>query len=571
MKKHILNHKFLLFLSITAVIIISLVEAYQAILFQTVIDTATGTLQLEFSNLFLYVMLFLLAVFISETFSKTSNAALNASVMKDYKQSIINSFLGNNNQSRLTSSELISILDNDVKIIENNYLNSLISMTKDIFLFIISLFLLFRINVTLTLSILVLGWIPVVVPQLFTKKNQLLKERYLGKVEVFVNQVKEIAQGFEVIKGFNIENKILNKFSNINEEAEQSKFKSDAFTGFQGAISISSGFLMFFINLLVAAYFVIQGDITLGQMIAAVQLMNYIVNPLISISKYLTNIRSVTRIISTINEKVLDNKGESSQETKEFTFDKNLRIDGLSYSYNNRDKVISNINYIFEKGKKYAIVGESGCGKSTLLKILMKQINDYQGQISIDDINIKSFDAKSYYSKVALIHQNVFVFKDTFKNNICLYNEFSDEKIKNTIIQSGLTKTMNIHNAGLDTLVGEGHVELSGGELNRLSIARALIKDVEILLVDEATSALDKVMAYDIEKTILGLDSTIIAITHRIDDNILKNYDEILVMKDGEIVESGKLQKLITNKGYFYDMYSNALLSLGEKELVGGV
>lgn len=243
----------------------------------------------------------------------------------------------------------------------------------------------------------------------------------------------------------------------------------------------------------------------------------------------------------------------------------------MSYSYNNRDKVISNINYIFEKGKKYAIVGESGCGKSTLLKILMKQINDYQGQISIDDINIKSFDAKSYYSKVALIHQNLFVFKDTFKNNICLYNEFSDEKIKNTIIQSGLTKTMNIHNAGLDTLIGEGHVELSGGELNRLSIARALIKDVEILLVDEATAALDKVMAYDIEKTILGLDSTVIAITHRIDDNILKYYDEILVMKDGEIVESGDLQKLIINKGYFYDMYSNALLSLGEKELVGGV
>ncbi|HPP31913.1 MAG TPA: ABC transporter ATP-binding protein [Soehngenia sp.] len=556
MKKYILKHKLLLFLSIAAVILISITEAYQAILFQIVIDTATGTYKLEFINLFLYVMIFLLAVFTSETFSKASNSALNASVMRDYKQSIIKSFLDNNNQSRLSSSELISILNNDVTIIENSYLKSLINMTKDIFLFIVSLFLLFRIKISLTLAILVLSWLPVVVPQLFTKKNQLLKERYLGKAETFVNQIKEIAQGFEVIKGFNLEKNILNKFSKINKEVEQSKFKADAFTGFQGAISVTSGFLMFFINLLIASYFVIQGDITLGQMMAAVQLMNYIVNPLISISRYLTEIRAATRIISTINEKILHSEAKSSQGTKEFIFDKNLRITGLRYSYDNREDVISDINYIFEKGKKYAIVGESGCGKSTLLKILMNQIYDYQGQISIDDNDIKSFDAKSYYSKVALIQQNVFVFKDTLKNNICLYNEFSDEKINDTIMKSGLTKTMRMHNAGLDTLIGEGHVELSGGELNRVSIARALIKDVEILLVDEATSALDKVMAYDIEKTILGLDSTVIAITHRIDENILRSYDEILVMKDGKIVESGDFQKLIANKEYFYYMYS---------------
>ncbi|NMR96349.1 ABC transporter ATP-binding protein, partial [Vibrio parahaemolyticus] len=130
-----------------------------------------------------------------------------------------------------------------------------------------------------------------------------------------------------------------------------------------------------------------------------------------------------------------------------------------------------------EKGKKYAIVGESGCGKSTLLKILMNQIDNYQGKIKIDDNDIKSFDPSSYYNKVTLIQQNVFMFKDTIKNNICLYNDFSEEKFNKVIKQSGLLKTISLHEKGIDTIVGEGKVQLSGGELNRIAIARALIKD----------------------------------------------------------------------------------------------
>ncbi|MDW2003725.1 ABC transporter transmembrane domain-containing protein, partial [Vibrio sp. 2304] len=179
MKKYILNHKFLLSLSLIFVIVISIVEAYQAILFKTIVDTAAGTYSYEISTLILFSILFLAAVFLSETLSKASNAALNAAVMRDYKQSIIKSFLSIDTQSKLSSSELISILNNDIKVIEDNYLNSIINIAKDIFLFIISLYLLLRINIYLTLSIFIFGWLPVVIPQLSNKRNQALKGKYL--------------------------------------------------------------------------------------------------------------------------------------------------------------------------------------------------------------------------------------------------------------------------------------------------------------------------------------------------------------------------------------------------------
>lgn len=557
MKKNILNHKLLILVNIVFVVAVSVVEALQAILFKTIVDTATGTLSYNIATLAVYSILFLLSVFIFETSSKVSSAALNKAVMIDYKQSIIESFIGSDSQKRVTSSELISLLNNDIKVIEDNYLKSIISIFKDVLLFIVSLFLLLRINIYLTLVIIAFGWIPVVIPQLFIKKNQALKGKYLEDLERFVNRIKEIAQGFEVIKGFNIEEKVCTVTLKDNSDAEISKFKSDAFDGFQGAISIVSGFAIFFMNLLISGYFVMKGNITVGSMIAAVQLMNYIVNPLISISMYVTKIKSVDKVIEKIQEKLINNNIQDvMQGNKEFKLKNIISIEGLTYSYEDQKDVISNISMKLEKGKKYAIVGESGCGKTTLLKILMNQITDYQGEIIFDDENIRSFDPKSYYKKVTLIQQNVFMFRDTLKNNICLYNDCTEEQLNKALKQSGLTKTVSMHQEGLDTIVGEGGVELSGGELKRVAIARALIRESEILLVDEATSALDKVMASEIESTLINLDATILAITHQLDENILSKYNEILVMKDGKITESGNLEKLIENKGYFYYMFS---------------
>ncbi|WP_028992060.1 ABC transporter ATP-binding protein [Thermoanaerobacter thermocopriae] len=566
MKKYILKYKFLILVNAILIIFVSALKALQAILFKIIVDTSVGNLNYSISALIWYSVGFLIAVFTAETLSKAASAAFNKKVLIDYKQSIIESFI-NSRRRKITSSELISLLSNDVRMIENNYLTSLISIMENILLFVVSLYLILRINVYLTIVIFIFGWVPVIVPQFFTKINQELKGQYLKKLERFTTRIKEMAQGFEVIKAFNIENKILNMALKDNKDAEMAGYKSDAFQGFQGALSIVSGFAMFFVNILVATYLVLRGYITVGSMIAAVQLMNYIVNPLISASVYATKIKSVEKIADKIQKEIIDvSKEEVSQGDKPFEFRNSIEIKNLTFSYDGKRNALSNINIKLDKGKKYTLVGESGCGKTTLLRVLLNHITDYDGQVLIDGIDIREFDPASYYRKVSIIQQNVFMFGDTLKNNICLYSECSEEELNEALRQSGLIQVVEKLPKGLDTVVGEGEVELSGGERQRIAIARALIKKAEILLIDEATAALDKVTASDIERTLINLDATVLAVTHKLTPEILKKYDEIFVMRDGEIIERGTLDELLDKRGYFYYMYNYGIDEKKEME-----
>ncbi len=543
-------------MSVLFIMLISGLEALQAILFKIILDTAAGNYNINFFTLVGYVVVFLFAVFILETMSKTSNEALIAKIMKNYRQDIIDNYLNLESQARVSSSKLISIMTNELNEIEKEYLKSMISIFKDVFLFIISICLLFSISIYLAISIALIAWLPILVPQLFNSKNQRLKGEYLKNIQKYTNKVREISQGFELIKGFNIESKISSMFSIINSKTEYSKFVSNSFMNFQGAVSIVSGFLIFFINVLIATYLVINGQITIGSMMAAIQLMNYIINPIISISKYTAKMKSVKRVIASIDTMTASGQSECSKSNKIFEFDRDITLSHLTYSYDGNKHVISNFNYVFEKGKKYAIVGESGCGKTTLLKILMRQIVGYQGDIDIDGNNINLISPSDFYKRVTLIHQQTFIFNDTLKNNICLYNDFADDKFYSALEKAGLNKILTINNKGIDMLIGEGNVELSGGELKRVSIARALIRDAELLLIDEATSALDNKTAHAIENSLINLEATIIAISHRLDKQILSKYDEILFMKNGTIVEFGKFDELLNQRGYFYQLYN---------------
>ncbi|MCI6693835.1 MAG: ABC transporter ATP-binding protein/permease [Clostridium sp.] len=559
MIKFILRHKLLLGINILFIIAISITEALQAILFQTVVDTVTGNLKYTISSLTIMSILFLLSVFFLETGSKVSAAALNKKVILDYKENMVKGFLTSSFKKKISNSEFISLINNDVKLIEENYIKSFICIAKDILLFVMSLFLLLRINIYLTIVIVLIGWLPIFIPLLLNKKNQRLKETYSKNLEIFLEKIREVSQGFEVIKSFNIEHKITNLIYADNTNLENAKFKSSSFEGMLGATSIVTGFTMFFINLLISGYFVLKGDITIGSMIAAVQLMNYIVNPLVSISQYTTRIKSVSKLIYKIEEKLLNKINTIDNHnliTEPINFEKSITIENLSYSYDNVRETLTNINLKIEKGKKYALVGESGCGKTTLLKILLNEINDYTGKVTIDNIDIQQIHPKILYDNITFIHQKIFMFKDTIKNNICLYNNFSDEQINLSIKQAGLSKTIQKHTNGYNTLIGEDGISLSGGEVQRVAIARSLIKNSQILLVDEATSALDNLTARAIENSLINLNQTVLSITHQLDKDILNKYDEIIVMKDGKIIEIGTFNDLVNRKGYFYYMYS---------------
>lgn len=297
-------------------------------------------------------------------------------------------------------------------------------------------------------------------------------------------------------------------------------------------------------------------SITVGTAIIIIQLSTHIVGPVKLSISLINQIRSVSLIADKI-ETILEDTKDSFENTNLNNFVDSIEIKNLDFSYNEERKALDNINLSIDKNKKYAIVGESGSGKSTLIKLLMRYYNDYEGSILIDNNDLRNIYSSDLYKNMSMIQQNVFMFDDSIKENIRLYSNHTDDDIINSCERSGLTKLIDKLPEGINSLVGENGNKLSGGEKQRIAIARALINNTQILILDESTSALDNETAYNLEHSLLNLDDlTLITVTHKLIKSILINYDEIIVMKNGKIIEKGSFNDLLNQKGYFYSLYT---------------
>ena len=251
-----------------------------------------------------------------------------------------------------------------------------------------------------------------------------------------------------------------------------------------------------------------------------------------------------------------ENVREEGKETLTDFSDK-IEIKDLTYGYEPENPVLNDLSVQLDAGKSYAIVGGSGSGKSTLLNLLMGSSSDYQGEICIDGVSIKNIESESLYQLITSVQQNVFVFNDTIRNNVTMFHDFSDDEVTLALKRSGLSEF--IAQRGESFVCGENGANLSGGERQRISIARALLRKSPVLLVDEATAALDAATARAVSSSILDLSGmTRIVVTHRLEEAILRRYDQILVMKNGTICEQGNFDELMKQNGQFYSLFQIA-------------
>ena len=388
-----------------------------------------------------------------------------------------------------------------------------------------------------------------------SKKLVIQKNNYSENLEQVTSITKDLFSGFEVIKGFNISNKIKGIFNTASTNVESSKRKYSILEAIIRGFSLSFSVTIYLGVLLVGGYLMYNNNITVGTAIIIIQLSTHIVGPVKMSISLINQIRSVKLIADKI-ENILDSSSVNLESTNLESFKNNIEIKNLDFSYTDDRKALDNINLTFEKNKKYAIVGESGSGKSTLIKLLMRYYNDYNGEILIDNKDLKTIYSSDLYKNLSMIQQNVFMFDDSIKENIRLYSNHDDNKILKTCDRAGISNLINRLPKGIDSLVGENGNKLSGGEKQRIAIARALINDTQILILDESTSALDNETAFNLENSLINLDDlTLITITHKLIKNILVNYDEIIVMKNGAVIEKGNFEELIDLKGYFYSLY----------------
>ena len=453
------------------------------------------------------------------------------------------------------SGKYISILYNDIKIIEDSLLNNIFLVISSFISFIISLLFLFSISPSIVIFIVIFGILGFVIPNALSKKLIVEKNNYSHNLEEITSVTKDLFSGFEVIKGFNIGSKINTIFKNSSNTVESTKKKCSILESIIKGFSLSFSVTVYLGVLILGGYLMYKGEISVGTAIIIIQLSTHIVGPVKTSISLINQIKSVSLIADKIDE-ILYDSCEDIEEVSLPKFENSIEIKNLDFSYTNDRKALNNINLTFEKNKKYAIVGESGCGKSTLIKLLMRYYKDYNGDILIDNKDIHKIFSNDLYKNMSMIQQNVFMFDDSIKENIKLFANYSDEAVLNICDRSGLSNLISRLPDGINSLVGENGNKLSGGEKQRIAIARSLINNTKILILDESTSALDNETAYNLESSLLSInDLTLIVVTHKLIKNILLNYDEIIVMKDGMVIEKGSFDYLISLKGYFYSLY----------------
>ncbi len=494
------------------------------------------------------------AAYLMECFSRPKFISRGIGQYKEYvfaelTRKNISAFSGEN------TSLYISALSNDANSIENGYLGNIFPIIDNILLFAGALVMMLVYSPLLTAISIGLSLLPVAA-SLLTGGMMVKAEKELSdRNEEYMSTLRDSLSGFSVIKTFKAEAQMCRIFAGNVKRLTETGSKKRRLSVIITMFAHTAGMIAQMGVFLIGAYLAFTGrGVTVGTVMVFVQVMNYVLNPIAVIPGYIAQIKSSRALIGKLADCLAENV-RTGGTVDELSLDRGITVSDLSFAYEPGKPVLNGIDFTFESGRSYALVGGSGSGKSTLLNLLMASYSDYSGIIRYDESNLKDITGESLYEMVSLIQQNVFVFNASIRDNITMFSDFPEEEVDRAIKLSGLSAL--IEQKGEDYLCGENGCGLSGGEKQRISIARSLLKNSQVLLVDEATAALDAQTAFQVSDAILGLDGiTRIVVTHALDEALLRRYDCVLTMKNGHIAESGSFEELMNRKGYFYSLYT---------------
>lgn len=548
------NLNILLPLFVVMFIYISL-EIGVAMFFGYVIDSASGAINMQFSKVMIYTFALLITESVFKWIYEVMSYKFVAKMSLDTKIYIFNNLIKQDIESFYNNDvgDKISILTNDINTIETEYFRTFLNLVKSGFLFVLAFGTIFYVSYQMTIALMILSIISFVFGNIPMKNLKTFKEKFSNSQSEYTARTSEYFNGYETIKVFGLEKFISKVFYNNSKNVYDKGLAYQKRYSLVTMISYFFGGFTFLGGFVCGGYLAYKGFITLGQMIVCVQLTNHIVNPLMFAIESYGKFKSVDKILNKIENTLISEENVETTEIKDFN--NKISLEDVSFKYDDK-KVLENITFDFEKGKKYALVGLSGSGKSTLMKLISKRIKANEGKICIDGTDLYEVSRNSIINLISTINQNVFLFKGSLYDNITLFSkDYSEEKVKDVILKAELGKYLDrLYDK---ELISENANNLSGGEKQRISIARSLIKDTKIILADEILSSLDNEIAFSIEKGLLELENiTLISVTHRLIKENLKQYDKILVLKDGKIEEKGNFEELMNFDSYFKKLYT---------------
>ena len=362
----------------------------------------------------------------------------------------------------------------------------------------------------------------------------------LKKDAAMTFQLKESLNGHETVTAFGTVRCVRERFLQSNRDMANTDYKTQVSISLIQNVAQVAQKLTWFLAFLFAGGMAVRGEITLGTMIMFITLFGEFHSCVTLFAQTVPILLSTRPDIKEVL-KIIDNKDVVLTGEKIPSFEAMIRVRDLSFRYSDEIPVIEDLNLTIRKNEKIALIGASGSGKSTLVKLLSGYYAAYRGEIKYDVVELREINLQTLHNFVTVIHQNMFIFNDSIRFNICMGEAFSDKELHNALLLSGVDRFLMDVPGGLDGACGENGSLLSGGQRQRIALARALIRGIHFLIIDEGVSAIDVETANEIEQELLNRkDLTLLTITHRIRDGLIGQYDRVLLMEEGKLIERSR-------------------------------
>ena len=451
----------------------------------------------------------------------------------------------------------LSALTNDAASIEANYLDQQLSLITQTVTFLGALGLMLWYSPLMTAIAVGITILPLIASLLTGSRLEPAEKKVSERNKDFTAALNDCLGGFSLIKSFKAEKEIFQLFAASNQALESEKFSKRRIKTIVGMIGSAAGLIAQLGVFLIGTWLALSGrGLTAGTVIMFVNLMNFLIQPIAELPGLLAGRKAARGLIAKLAA-ALEKNPTSAGHSAISALNEGVRLEHVSFGYEEGKDVLHDISVTFDAGKAYAIVGGSGSGKSTLLHLLMAGSADYKGDIFFDGTELRSISSESLYELISDIQQNVFVFNASIRDNVTMFRDFPQEELNTAIQRAHLNELLT--ERGENYLCGENGKGLSGGERQRISIARSLLKKSNLLLADEVTASLDAQTAHQVTSDILDLNGiTRVVVTHALEEALLRRYDGIVVLKNGRIAESGSFDELMAANGYFHALFTVA-------------
>lgn len=527
MFKLVQNHKVLYFISLILIVSYSVVDLLKSILMSYIFD---DHLLDSISSLIVIVLVFLGVYLIVSSLQQYVVEVLKNKIRYSLNQNLYQSYASRNIESfqKKDSSEILNEFNNEVNVVIDNYVSSKLNVFSLTISLILGSLYIANLSIEILMFLLFCAFITIFINSIF--KNRLKKNQmnYLDSMKQWLCSIKNLCRCFNDIKILNLEKVFCDNLDIENKNLEQSTLKNNGFIKILTSINSFISQAMFFLTLLFGIVLINYNRLTVGQLLGIAQASNMVIMPIVNYA----NLRNMIQSSKPVLQNLLDNS-ICSEENEPIVFNEqihDIKIKHLSYSYGVR-QILDLNNLVIDQGKKYLVIGKSGDGKSTFLDILTKQKK--ADGIYVNDKDLKDVQFSTYVDKFSYVNQNSDLLPFSFEQNITLERKMSKYSLKELVTIFNLESIFDKERDNLDF----EHLNLSGGEKQRICLARAMYRNKKWLFLDEAFSAIDKTNSDRIHQFILSNpDLTVLSIEHKVTKETVSLYDKVLLFENKKIV-----------------------------------